>query len=88
MAPDFTVYDSEGNAVMLSDFIGKPIVLNFWASWCGPCKMEMPEFNEAYAELGEDIQFLMVNVTTGRETQESASAFIEENGYSFPVFYD
>jgi len=88
MAPDFTVYDSEGNAVRLSDFIGKPIVLNFWASWCGPCKMEMPEFNEAYAELGEDIQFLMVNVTTGRETQESASAFIEENGYSFPVFYD
>ena len=48
----------------------------------------MPDFDEAYAELGDEIQFLMVNVTSGRETLESASAFIEEQGYSFPVFYD
>jgi len=88
LAPDFTVYDLDGNAVHLSDYLGKPVVLNFWASWCGPCKMEMPDFDEAYAELGEDIHFLMVNVTTGRETLESASKFIEEQGYSFPVFYD
>ena len=46
-APNFQVYDREGNPVELSQFIGKPIVLNFWASWCGPCKMEMPDFNEA-----------------------------------------
>ena len=88
LAPDFTVYDLDGNEVRLSDYIGKPVVLNFWASWCGPCKMEMPDFDEAYAELGDEIQFLMVNVTSGRETLESASAFIEEQGYSFPVFYD
>ncbi|MBE5971983.1 MAG: TlpA family protein disulfide reductase [Lachnoclostridium sp.] len=88
LAPDFTVYDIDGNEVHLSDFIGKPIILNFWASWCGPCKMEMPDFDEAYAELGEEIHFLMVNVTTGRETLDSASKFIEEQGYSFPVFYD
>ena len=88
LVPDFTVYDSEGNEVHLSDFIGKPIVLNFWASWCGPCKMEMPDFNDAYAELGEDIHFLMVNMTSGRETLESATSFIEEQGYSFPVYYD
>ena len=88
LAPDFTVYDIDGNEVHLSDFIGKPIILNFWASWCGPCKMEMPDFDEAYAELGEEIHFLMVNVTTGRETLDSASSFIEEQGYSFPVFYD
>lgn len=88
LVPDFTVYDSEGNEVHLSDFTGKPIVLNFWASWCGPCKMEMPDFDDAYAELGEDVHFLMVNMTSGRETLESATSFIEEQGYSFPVYYD
>jgi len=87
-APDFTVYDADGNEVHLSDYVGKPIVLNFWASWCGPCQMEMPDFHEKYLELGEEVNFLMINMTTGRETQESAMAFIEENEYTFPVFYD
>ena len=88
-APDFTVYDAEGNEVRLSDFFGKPIVLNFWASWCGPCKMEMPDFYEKYLELGEEVQFLMVNMTDGsRETVKSASEFGADAGYTFPVFYD
>ena len=87
-APDFTVYDVDGNPVKLSDYFGKPIVLNFWASWCGPCKMEMPDFEEKYKELGEQVQFLMVNLTDGQDTVESASAFIEEQGYTFPVLYD
>ena len=89
MAPDFTVYDAQGNEVHLSDFFGKPIVVNFWASWCGPCKMEMPDFHEKYLELGEDIQFLMINATDGsRETVDIASGFIAQQGYSFPVYYD
>lgn len=87
-APDFTVYDRDGAEVHLSDFLGKPIVLNFWASWCGPCKMEMPDFHEKYLELGDEVQFLMVNATGGRETKDSATAFISETGYTFPVFYD
>ena len=89
LAPDFTVYDLDGNEVHLSDFRGKPVVLNFWASWCGPCKSEMPDFNEKYQELGDDVQFLMINLTDGSyETLEKASAFVESQGYRFPVFYD
>jgi len=88
-APDFTVYDVEGNAHKLSDFRGKPVILNFWATWCGFCKQEMPDFEEKYQQFGEDVHFLMVNVTDGsQETVEKASAFVEENGYTFPVYYD
>jgi len=89
LAPDFTVYDWDGNPVKLSDYRGKPVVLNFWSSRCGPCQMEMPDFQKAYEELGEEIHFLMVNVTDGSwDTVDSASAFIAENNYTFPVFYD
>ena len=89
LAPDFTVYDVDGNPHKLSDFRGKPVILNFWATWCGYCKMEMPDFNEKYQAYGEDVHFLMVNVTDGnQETVEKASAFVAEEGYSFPVYYD
>jgi len=89
MAPDFTVYRAEGDAVKLSDYFGKPIVLNFWASWCGPCQGEMPDFQAAFEELGENVQFVMVNMTDGsRETVDTAADFIAEKGYTFPVLYD
>ena len=88
-APDFTVYDEDGNPVTLSDFFGKPIVLNFWASWCEPCKTELPDFQKTYDELGDDVQFLMVNLTDGSwETLETASAYLKEQGYTFPAYYD
>ena len=87
--PDFTVYDAQGNAHKLSDFRGKPVILNFWASWCGPCKAEMPAFEEKYLEYGDEIHFLVVNLTDGRsETVETASGYIGQQGYTFPVYYD
>lgn len=89
MAPDFTVLDGEGNEVNLSDFAGKPVVINFWATWCGPCKSELPAFDEMYQAYGEDIVFMMLNVTDGsRDTVEGVKDFVEENGFSFPVYYD
>lgn len=88
-APDFIVTDESGAEVALSDHIGKPVVLNFWASWCPPCKSEMPDFEEAYLEHGDEVVFLMVNLTDGsRETVETAAAFIAEKGFTFPVYYD
>lgn len=88
-APDFTVLDSKGNTTALSDFVGKPVILNFWASWCSPCKSEMPDFDAACQQYGENIQFMMVNLTDGdRETVETAKAFIAESGYTFPLFFD
>ena len=88
-APDFTVYDADGNEVKLSDFVGKPTVVNFWASWCGPCKSEMPDFQEKYAQYGDRVNFLMVNMTDGsRETVDKASVFITQQGYTFPVYFD
>lgn len=91
-ASDFTIYDAEGNAVHLSDFAGGPVVINFWASWCPPCKAELPDFEAAYKnneKNGGTVRFLMVDLTDGeRETKETADAFLAENGYTFPVYYD
>jgi thiol-disulfide isomerase/thioredoxin len=88
-APDFTVLDMDGNTVRLSDFLDKPVVLNFWASWCPPCKEEMPDFNEVYGEVGEEIAFMMVDLVDGqRETIETGTQYITEKGFTFPVYFD
>lgn len=90
-AIDFTMVDKDGNTILLSEMIAnnKPIILNFWASWCPPCKSEMPDFDTVYKELGSEVQFMMINMTDGqRETVEIGAQYIEEQGFSFPVYFD
>ena len=88
-APNLFIYDYEGNQVTLKQFAGKPVVLNFWASWCEPCMAEMSGFQEQYEAYGDQVQFIMVNMTDGtQETPETAMAFINQEGYTFPVYFD
>ncbi len=88
-APIFTVYDKDGNKVSLSDMKGMPVVVNFWASWCPPCKAELPDFDETAKEYEGKVVFMMVNLTDGiQETEEEAKAFIKSMGYEFPVYFD
>lgn len=86
---NFTVTNEDDNNVKIHDMLGKPMIINFWASWCPPCKSEMPYFEDAFNEHGEDIHFMMIDLTDGdRETVESGKKFIEDSGYTFPVYYD
>ena len=88
-APDFTAEDWDGNEIRLSDFFGTPIVLNFWASWCPPCKQEMPDFDTVYMDLGDEVAFVMVCLADGvRETKDTGKKYITAQGYSFPVYFD
>ncbi len=82
---DIRIFDRNGNEVLLSDFEGKPVILNFWATWCGYCIQEMPDFEDAYKKYGNEIEFLMINTDDGIEKGES---FIADKGYSFPTCYD
>ncbi len=86
---DFTVLNYDGKEIQLSEYLGKPIIINFWATWCPYCVAEMGLFNDMYEKYGEEIQFLMINSTDDqRETMEKAKAYVEEEGFTFPVFFD
>ncbi len=88
-AADITVYTAAGEAVRLSDLRGQPVIVNFFATWCPPCKAELPDFDSAAARYGDRIRFLIVDLVDGySETVAGAQQFMEENGYSFPLYFD
>lgn len=86
---DFLVYTYDDKKINLSDYNGKPIVVNFFATWCPPCKAELPSFEKLYTIYGENVEFVMVNLTDGySQIKEDVKVFIDENKYTFPVYYD
>ena len=93
-APDFVLKDQYGNTHTLSDYEGKTIFLNFWATWCPPCRAEMPDIQKLYESYSQegDNALIVLGVAAplmGQEkSEEEIAAFLEENGYTYPVLMD
>lgn len=89
MAPNFTVTDAKGNKVSLSQLRGKPVVINFWASWAPPSQRELAMYEQAYRDYKDKVHFMLINTTSdNRETKEAADKLIAEGKFTFPVYYD
>lgn len=92
-APDFTLVDQYGNTHTLSDYKGKTVFLNFWATWCPPCRAEMPEIQEIYEDYGSnESDVIILGIASpdyGREgSAQDIAAFLEDNEYTYPVVMD
>jgi peroxiredoxin len=85
-ALDFTLPDIDGNEIALSSLVGKPVIINFWATWCPPCRLEMPEMQEAY-EAYQD-QGLVILVVNQQEQEEDIRAFFDEMGFTYTPLMD
>lgn len=85
LAPDFTLKDLDGNTIRLSDYKGKYVFLNFWASWCGPCKAEMPDMEKIHQKYGDELVIVAVNIG---ESADVAKGFAEDYGLSFQILLD
>ena len=85
LAPDFRLETENGDVVVLSDFRGQPVFINFFAVWCGPCRFEMPEIESIYNSLGDDLVVLTVDV---RESSERVKAYKELLGLTMPTVMD
>jgi thiol-disulfide isomerase/thioredoxin len=84
-APDFELENLEGKPVKLSELKGKPVFLDFWATWCGPCRRALPHTQEFAKKYKDKAHILAINV---RESKEKVQQFMEQNKYTFPVLLD
>lgn len=84
-APDFTIKSIDGNNLNLADYYGKPVIVNFWATWCAPCRYEMPYFEKRYLELRDRLNVIAIN---SGESEQTVSDFIDELDLSFDVGID
>ena len=87
-APDFQLQTVDGKEIKLSDLQGKKVIVNFWATWCPPCKAEMPHMQEFYLENSNDVEILAVNLTTSEKNANDVRSFVEDYGLSFPILLD
>jgi len=87
VATDFTLPMLNGGNYTLSQSRGKITIINFWASWCGPCKMEAPHLQEVYEEYSDRVEIIAVNIMS-KDKREDASAFAKQYGFTFPVLLD
>lgn len=83
-APDFTVKDLKGREISLSKYSGKVVFLNFWATWCGPCKAEIPDFIEAYKQ-NKDKGMEIIGISVDRISPKSVLKFAEKYKINYPV---
>ncbi len=83
-APDFRIKDLRGHEISLSDYSGKVVFLNFWATWCGPCKVEIPDFIEAYKQY-KDKGMEIIGISVDRISPKSVLKFVEKHKINYPV---
>jgi peroxiredoxin len=83
-APDFELKTLTGETTRLSAYKGKKVMLNFWATWCPPCKAEMPEMEQFYKQGNKDVVILAVNI----DSQNDVKGFADKNGITFPILLD
>jgi cytochrome c biogenesis protein CcmG/thiol:disulfide interchange protein DsbE len=88
LAPNFTLQDASGRSVQLADLRGRPVLVNIWASWCGPCKAEMPALQRLYQNYqARGFEILAVN-STSQDSRENALTFAQNLGLTFPILFD
>lgn len=88
MAPDFELESLDGETLKLSDLRGKKVILNFWATWCAPCRVEMPEMEKFHKEYKDEVVIVAVNLTGSETKEKKVYDYIDKYNYTYPILLD